>query len=765
MADSKRRADATSVASTNDMDLNDITDIDDMNAAFEKLCDEEVAIDDELKSLLDHQGILESKMSGLHKMLPNLQILETDSKQLYGMISFTSTLAENVSSKVRKLDLAKSRVVECMQRVEDILDLKFCTDGVQTALQNEDYEKAAGHVHRFRSLDENVIRIGSETNEGGTLDTSFKLLYEAEEKLKAIVHNKFDAAVHSGDVASVERFFKIFPLLGLYSEGLTKFGKYLSAQLSEKADGNLKIALHPDSTDRRANVVFADTLTLLFEGLARVVEIHQPLVETYYGPGRLFSLLSILQRECDRQARKIFESFKGQRDYHSKVKQVKQSMTASKQAPVESRADPKDLDILLSEMVLLSSRSELYLRFMRRRATGDTEAAGLEPSKQTEQLKEIDSFFSTCELSRMVQEIIGNYIMMEEFFMREMIVKAVSMDACDEGQHTSSMVDDTFFIAKKSVRRAISSSSVDGVCAMLNHVCTILEQDFGSVHLNRLKAGYPYGFDLQHAYNIVQSSFQAGKLQSSDAEKKQARAQFLMSLNNAEVSCDYCKALKSNLEEDISKLHPQCTEQSRAKLESCVGELTTVANKFKEIVDFGFSQLAASAVKPRVKPLIDAFLAMSHNITEEEFSNFEANDPWVQTAIVSLDTTLTTFKEAMTSANYDRFAMAMSGEITQQLEKAVTKTVFNRLGGLQFDKELRALVGYMSSVTTWTVRDKFARLTQMATILNLERVSEIMDYWGQNSGPLTWRLTPTEVRQILALRIDFRNDDIKRLKL
>lgn len=45
-----------------------------------------------------------------------------------------------------------------------------------------------------------------------------------------------------------------------------------------------------------------------------------------------------------------------------------------------------------------------------------------------------------------------------------------------------------------------------------------------------------------------------------------------------------------------------------------------------------------------------------------------------------------------------------------------------QLGGLQFDKELRALVGYLSSVTTWTIRDKFARLTQMATILNLERV-------------------------------------------
>merc|ERR1719239_1260902 len=339
------------------------------------------------------------------------------------------------------------------------------------------------------------------------------------------------------------------------------------------------------------------------------------------------------------------------------------------------------------------------------------------------------------------------------------------MDALEEGQHTSSMVDDTFFIVKKSVKRSVSSSSVDGVCAMLNHACCVIEENFGEVLMSRLKGGYPYGFDLQHAYNIMQSSFQQGKLQSSDSEKKQARAMFVTSLNNSEVSCDYCKALKSNLEEDISKLYTQCGEQHKAKLESCLGEVIAVSNKFKDIVDFGFSHLGSSAVKPRIKPLVDTFLSTSHNLSEEDFSNYEANDPWVQNFIVSLDTTLNTFKEAMTSSNYDRFATAMSAEITQQLEKAVTKTGFNRLGGLQFDKELRVLVGYLSSVTTWTVRDKFARLSQMATILNLERVSEIMDYWGQNSGPLTWRLTPTEVRQILTLRVDFRHDDIKRLKL
>lgn len=52
--------------------------------------------------------------------------------------------------------------------------------------------------------------------------------------------------------------------------------------------------------------------------------------------------------------------------------------------------------------------------------------------------------------------------------------------------------------------------------------------------------------------------------------------------------------------------------------------------------------------------------------------------------------------------------------------------VSNQLGGLQFDKELRSLVGYLTAVTQWTIRDKFARLTQIATVLNLEKVIVIL---------------------------------------
>lgn len=54
-------------------------------------------------------------------------------------------------------------------------------------------------------------------------------------------------------------------------------------QLQETALKNLRVALETNPSDNRANIIYADTLTLLFEGIARVIEIHHPLIETYYG--------------------------------------------------------------------------------------------------------------------------------------------------------------------------------------------------------------------------------------------------------------------------------------------------------------------------------------------------------------------------------------------------------------------------------------------------------------------------------------------------
>ncbi|XP_022601709.1 conserved oligomeric Golgi complex subunit 4 [Seriola dumerili] len=773
MADSgpvaARRCDSGSVSSVSMEAISGLTELEDLERVYQQLCTEEKEVEAELDRLVGQEGTIHTKMLALQRMGPNLQLIGGDASQLSGMITFTCSLAENVSRKVRQLDLAKTRLYNVIQRADDILDLKFCTDGVQTALRNEDFEQAAAHIHRYLSLDQSVIELSRQGEESSAVDASLVMLQEAEQKLKVIVAEKLDEAVAAVDLAQVERFFKIFPLLGLHQQGLARFGQYLCSQLASKAEENLLLATGGDLGEKRALMIFADTLTLLLEGIARVVETHQPIVETYYGPGHLYTLITHLQQECDRQTQKIVDKFIQQRGYHNKFQIIQSSMMKS--VPGE-RIEPRELDPVLAEVTLMNARAELYLRFLRRRMMADFEVGDAQSITQEHQ-QNVEKLLKHCLLSTTMQELIGYYIPMEEYYMRESVNKAVAMDTYEKGQLTSSMVDDCFYIVKKCISRALSSSSIDCLCAMINHANSVLESDFREVLYNKLRQGFPATTlqDIQRgvssAVSLMQSSLQQGKFNTLGIESAEhAKAAFLVTLNNVEVCSENITTLKRNLENDCSKLFSQGGGSGeQAKIESCLSDLVNTSTKFKDLLQEGLTELNTTAIKPQVKPWISSFLAISHNIEEEEFNDYEANDPWVQQVIVNLEQLMAEFKTALSPVIYDTLTSLMTSLISIEMEKTVLKCSFSRLGGLQFDKELRSLVAYLTTVTTWTIRDKFARLTQMATILNLERVTEILDYWGPNSGPLTWRLTPAEVRQVLALRIDFRSEDIKRLRL
>lgn len=67
---------------------------------------------------------------------------------------------------------------------------------------------------------------------GSMIDANIQHLQEAERQLKVLVTEKFDAATKAGDLPQVERFFKIFPLLRLHEEGISKFSVYLCRQVT-----------------------------------------------------------------------------------------------------------------------------------------------------------------------------------------------------------------------------------------------------------------------------------------------------------------------------------------------------------------------------------------------------------------------------------------------------------------------------------------------------------------------------------------------------
>lgn len=95
-----------------------------------------------------------------------LELIHADSEQLLAGVHSTAQLAERISGKVRRLDTAQTRVQETLGRINLILDRTSCINGVQTAMDQEDWESAANYISTFTELEsklsgsENVAETG-----------------------------------------------------------------------------------------------------------------------------------------------------------------------------------------------------------------------------------------------------------------------------------------------------------------------------------------------------------------------------------------------------------------------------------------------------------------------------------------------------------------------------------------------------------------------------------------------------------------------------
>ena len=105
---------------------------------------------------------------------------------------------------------------------------------------------------------------------GSTLETAIASQHEAEAKLKRIVRERFREAAENRDSASIERFFKLFALLDMQTEGLDTFAAYVRDELQRSAHSLLEPVLlfepssaQPEPAEKPSSVFFADLLNLV----------------------------------------------------------------------------------------------------------------------------------------------------------------------------------------------------------------------------------------------------------------------------------------------------------------------------------------------------------------------------------------------------------------------------------------------------------------------------------------------------------------------
>ncbi|KAK7857757.1 conserved oligomeric Golgi complex subunit 4-like [Quercus suber] len=178
-----------------------LTDVGAMTRLLHECIAYQRSLDLDLDNLLSQRSDLDKQLLHLQKSSEVLDIVSADSEYMLSNVSSTSKLADQVSRKVRELDLAQSRVNSTLHRIDAIVERSNCIDGVNKALNSEDFESAANYVQTFFQIDAKYKDSGSHQRDQML---SFK------KQLEGIVRKKLSAAVDQRDHAAILRFIRIF---------------------------------------------------------------------------------------------------------------------------------------------------------------------------------------------------------------------------------------------------------------------------------------------------------------------------------------------------------------------------------------------------------------------------------------------------------------------------------------------------------------------------------------------------------------------------
>ena len=331
-------------------------------------------------------------------------------------------------------------------------------------------------------------------------------------------------------------------------------------------------------------------------------------------------------------------------------------------------------------------------------------------------------------------------------------------------------VDSAFYVLQTSLRRAahtcdggIASAAVKHGAALLQRVVLAQLQGQLKQSLSSKLAGAMAGAALAGAQNLTQ------KITSSAAEGAMAEVTgrladasrtplgLLHTLSALDLCISYAPRLWRQAEEDFGRsLPPQALGATRAQL----AEAESVTKLFEGAFDSGLRQLS-SALFPRLNARLDAVRTASYTLQTEAAYAAAEGDTFVAGLMAELENVMLPLSPGLAEGAREALLQILIQSCADALEKLLFTKRFDQLGALQLDRDVRALAKRLGELTNRSVRERIARLTQMCTLLNLETEAESIELWSEGG----WKLTSTEAKQTLALRIEFRTDAINKLPL
>lgn len=408
-------------------DLTNLTSRAQIEAYLDSLTLQESALDSTLTSLISSRAQITAQLKTLEGLRGVVGEVQEQAEHMVREVSAIAETAERVGGKVRVLDeeqvrgsssfdksvysaymCGQSKVRESIEVVQAVQELKSSIAALDAAMQKEDWEAATRFMQRATAIDPSVTMSGfaeAVVVSSILLRLSVAALTEHCPRPAYIKPTTVASSdpintpgVIVGDVPCVVpscldiwRHQQHQPILqavphdrrgGHGARGVCRVGWWNRAHkngsfLLEEYVNLLPLSLpvltlYPIG---QSPSHFSNLLTSLFESIALIISQHQPVVEKYYGLGKMLTVAQKLLNESDRLGLRIVLNWAEERRVNKKLVLAadysfplltsgRRRGKGEEAVTQEDGTDPREIDALLAEISMMSGRWELLRRFL-----------------------------------------------------------------------------------------------------------------------------------------------------------------------------------------------------------------------------------------------------------------------------------------------------------------------------------------------------------------------------------------------------------------
>lgn len=180
-----------------------------------------------------------------------------------------------------------------------------------------------------------------------------------------------------------------------------------------------------------------------------------------------------------------------------------------------------------------------------------------------------------------------------------------------------------------------------------------------------------------------------------------------------------------------------------------IGDLSA---HFRSLCRSGVETLFNQLVRPHLRPLLDeCYKEVSYFLDEDSFADAEEQDLVRRRFIRSWESVLDGYRPALTDHNYQALFNMTVETLVRPWEKMVMGMPYTELGAIRYERDIRSVANYLSTQANYGgARDKFTRLQQVATVLNLDADEDADEFYSTSGIP--WRLSRNEYNTVAGLR-------------